>query len=182
MHPAWGRKEWTASGKFKCMCVIEVSRMGFIPSLYMRIQRDKLHWLQWQTVTREKAFYPHFWEAWLHFQFALYRFAAVGLHLGRWLLHAWKHKWGTGKENLSYLWEKKKCILSGSRACRKTWHWRVFPFLQNNEILGGNVRMGDLTLCSLIIPLCFRDKESGDMSKWFLWERDKLVCALTIKA
>lgn len=60
---------------------------------------------------------------------------------------------------------------------------KTFPFaIKNNEILGGNVRMGDLTLCSLIIPLCFRDKESGDMIKWFLWERDKLVCALTIKA
>lgn len=116
MHPAWGRKEWTASGKFKCMCVIEVSRMGFVPTLYMRIQRDKLHWLLWQTVTREKAFYPHLWEAWLHFQFALYRFAAVGLHLGRWLLHAWKHKWGTGKENLSYVWEKNASSLAAGPA------------------------------------------------------------------
>lgn len=37
--------------------------------------------LDTMTVTREKAFYSHLWEALLHFQFALFRFAAAGLHL-----------------------------------------------------------------------------------------------------
>lgn len=40
------------------------------------------------------------------------------------------------------------------------------------------MRVGNL----FVIPLCLRDRESGETSKWFPWERDKMVCALTIKA
>lgn len=127
MHPAWGSKERTALWKSECMCVIEILRMGFYTRFIHEDMRRQITLVTMTDCGKEKAFYSHLWEALLHFQYALYRFAAVGLHSGRWLLHAWKNKWGAGEENLSYPREKK-CILSGSRACRKTWHWRSFPF------------------------------------------------------
>lgn len=112
----------------------------------------------------------------LHFQFALYRFAAVGLHSGWWSLHAWKHKWGTGKENFSYLRGKKNAssLTTGPAGklgiadlfCKTLKYW------EEKERVGNFV----------VIPPCLRDRESGDISKWFPWDRDKVVCALTIKA
>lgn len=63
-------------------------------------------------------------------------FATVGLHSGRWLLCAWKHKWGTREASLSYTREKNASSLA-ARPSGKLGIEDPFPFMQNTEILGG---------------------------------------------
>lgn len=63
-------------------------------------------------------------------------FAAVGLHSGRWLLHACKHE--RGPERLAYLILEKtnaSSLLVGPSG--KLGIKDPFPFLQNTEILEG---------------------------------------------
>lgn len=63
-------------------------------------------------------------------------FATGGLHSGRWLLRAWKHKWGTREVSLSCIRGKNASSLAAGPSGKLSTE-DLFSFLHNTEILGG---------------------------------------------
>lgn len=101
--------------------------------------------------------------------------ATVGLYSGRWSLRTWKRKWGIGEMSLSYTREKTLHLLwLQENSALKNFSF----FFKTLKYEGERGRAGNL----IIIPPCLRNRESGDIRRWFLWELDKVVCALTVKA
>ena len=67
------------------------------------------------------------WEALLHFLFAFYSFWYCRAAF-RQTVTAHLEAQVRNQRGELILYQRKKCIFSGSRAFRKTWHWRAFPF------------------------------------------------------